>query len=60
LQRAAQGHQSTEPIFIDFRNDIQRIYQNPSQRITLEYFDLLKWVDSRIRQKSDEQLKSAG
>lgn len=48
LLRAGQAKQKPEPIFIEFRNEIRLINQNPLQRITLDYFDVLSWVDSKL------------
>jgi hypothetical protein len=58
LVRMAQSHQDLQEVMIDFREDIKRIYKNPYQRITLEYFDILAWLNDKIKD-GEKRLKSA-
>ena len=49
LLRAAQGNQDTEEVFIEFRDEINNIYTDPNQRITLDIFDILSWINTKIK-----------
>lgn len=58
LVRTAQGHEELLPVFIEFRDEMERIYEIPYQKITLEYFDILSWLNNHI-EKPESRKKSA-
>ena len=49
LLRVAQGHQDTDAVFMEFRDEINRIYTDPNQKITLDIFDVLSWINTKIK-----------
>ena len=50
LQRAILGHRDIRPVLVEFKEEINSIFRNPSQKITMEYYDILSWID--LKQKS--------
>ena len=39
-------------VFIEFRQEMERLFKEPENRIMLNYFDYLSWLDSKIDQTS--------
>lgn len=48
LLKAQLSHQSLDGVYVEFKNEINEVYKNPYQRITMEYFDVLSWINSKI------------
>ena len=39
-------------VFIEFRQEMESLFKEPENRIMLNYFDYLSWLDSKIDQTS--------
>lgn len=48
LLKFTQSHQNIIPVLVEFKNEIERINQDPLQRVTIDYFDVQDWLDKKI------------
>ncbi|MBR9922390.1 MAG: hypothetical protein GYB31_16255 [Bacteroidetes bacterium] len=56
LGRAA-GRSETKEAFLQLKEDLQPLYDLPSEKPMLELFDIRAWVESKIRQKDFSEIK---
>ncbi|MEQ9063142.1 MAG: hypothetical protein RIE58_03135 [Vicingaceae bacterium] len=56
MVRAQQARQSPDDIMKEFKNELNTLYKNPHNRIRLEYFDILEWIEIKMGVRSKEGL----
>lgn len=59
LLKTVQSHQKPEADLREFKNEIIKIYSNPFQRVTLEYFDFISWIDEKLISVKPELKKAS-
>lgn len=48
LLKVSQQNLDKTSVLTEFRDAIQEINKNPLQRVTLDYFDILKWINKKL------------
>ncbi|MGB0165967.1 MAG: hypothetical protein ACPF8V_03835 [Luteibaculum sp.] len=45
----AQGEEAKAKLFVELQNKLEDIFDNPSDRVVLEYVDFRSWIQSKIK-----------
>lgn len=48
----AKNPDDSAKLFSQFKNDVQKVMENPYEKAANRYFDFMTWIDSKIQKKS--------